>query len=190
MLWLQLFWSFFQIGLFSFGGGYAALPLIQGEIVDRLGWLDMAAFSDLVTLSQMTPGPIGINAATFVGIQVGGVPGALLATFACVLPSCVIVSVLARLYVRYKNLWVMQGMLAGLRPAVVALIASAGAGIMLLAFFGRQGLAAGLAGLDVFAVVLFSLALLWLRLKKPPPVLVMGLCGVLGGLCYLLTENV
>lgn len=188
MVWLQLFWSFFQIGLFSFGGGYASLPLIQGEIVDRLGWLDMAAFSDLVTISQMTPGPIGINAATFVGIQVAGIPGALLATFSYVLPSCVIVSVLARLYTKYKNLWVMQGILAGLRPAVVALIASAGAGIILLAFFGQKGFS--LAGLDVFAVVLFTLALVWLRLKKPNPILVMSLCGVFGGLYYLLTENV
>ena len=72
MIYLQLFWSFLQIGLFSFGGGYAAIPLIQGQIVDRHGWLSMPEFTDLVTISQMTPGPIAINSATFVGIKIAG----------------------------------------------------------------------------------------------------------------------
>ena len=94
MIYLQLFWSFLQIGLFSFGGGYAALPLIQGQIVDRHGWLAMAEFTDLITISQMTPGPIAINAATFVGIKIAGPAGAAAATLGCVLPSCVIATVL------------------------------------------------------------------------------------------------
>ena len=80
MIYLQLFLSFLQIGLFSFGGGYAAMPLIQGQVVDAHGWLSMSEFTDLITISQMTPGPIAINAATFVGIKIAGLPGALAAT--------------------------------------------------------------------------------------------------------------
>ena len=86
-LYLELFWSFFQIGLFSFGGGYAALPLIQAQVVDVHHWLSLSELTDLVTISQMTPGPIAINAATFVGIQLGGPLGAVVCTLGCVLPS-------------------------------------------------------------------------------------------------------
>ena len=94
MIWFQLFLSFLQIGLFSFGGGYAAMPLIQEQIVNIHGWLDMDQFTDLITISQMTPGPIAINSATFVGIRIGGIPGALVATLGCILPSCIIVTLL------------------------------------------------------------------------------------------------
>ena len=87
MIYLQLFWSFFQIGLFSFGGGYAALPLIQTQVVDLHHWLSMSEFMDLITISQMTPGPIAINSATFVGIQIAGPWGAVVSTLGCILPS-------------------------------------------------------------------------------------------------------
>ena len=92
MIYLQLFLSFLQIGLFSFGGGYAAMPLIQDQVVTRYGWLSMAEFTDLITISQMTPGPIAVNSATFVGIRIAGIPGALVATFGCILPSCILVT--------------------------------------------------------------------------------------------------
>lgn len=95
MIYLQLLWSFFQIGLFSIGGGYATMPLIQHQVVELHGWLTMTQFSDIITISQMTPGPIAINSATFVGIQVAGIPGALVATLGCVIPSCIIVTTLA-----------------------------------------------------------------------------------------------
>ena len=91
MIHLELFWSFFQIGLFSIGGGYAAMPLIQHQVVELHPWLTLEQFSDIITISQMTPGPIAINSATFVGLQLGGLPGALVATAGCVLPSCIIV---------------------------------------------------------------------------------------------------
>lgn len=83
MIYLQLFLSFLQIGLFSFGGGYAAMPLIQAQIVDAHGWLTMSEFTDLITISQMTPGPIAVNSATFVGINIAGIPGAIVATIGC-----------------------------------------------------------------------------------------------------------
>ena len=134
MTYLQLFISFFQIGLFSIGGGYAALPLIQEQVVNLHGWMDMTQFIDIITISQMTPGPIAINAATFVGIKTAGIGGAIVATVGCVTPSCIIVLVLAAVYYRFRNLHTIKGVLSGLRPAVVALIASAGLSIVIVTF--------------------------------------------------------
>ena len=116
MIYLQLFLSFLQIGLFSFGGGYAAMPLIQDQVVTAHGWLSMPEFTDLITISQMTPGPIAINSATFVGMKIAGVPGAIAATVGCVFPSCVIVTLLARLYLKYRDMSLLQGILGSLRP--------------------------------------------------------------------------
>ena len=100
MLLLKLFFSFIQVGLFSVGGGYAAMPLIQGQVVTLHGWLTKSEFTDLITISQMTPGPIAVNSATFVGMKIAGIPGAVVATAGCILPSCVIVTILARLYLK------------------------------------------------------------------------------------------
>ena len=100
MIYLQLFLSFLQIGMFSFGGGYSAMPLIQGQVVTLHGWLTMSEFTDLITISQMTPGPIAVNSATFVGMKIAGIPGAVVATAGCILPSCIIVTILARLYLK------------------------------------------------------------------------------------------
>lgn len=85
MIYLQLFFSFLQIGMFSFGGGYAAMPLIQGQVVTLHGWLTISEFTDLITISQMTPGPIAVNSATFVGMKIAGIPGAIVATAGCIL---------------------------------------------------------------------------------------------------------
>ena len=98
MIYLELFLSFLQIGLFSFGGGYAAMPLIQEQVVNGHHWLSMTEFTDLITISQMTPGPIAVNSATFVGIRIAGIPGALAATLGCILPSCLIVTLIASFY--------------------------------------------------------------------------------------------
>ena len=104
MIYLELLWSFMQIGLFSIGGGYAAMPLIQNQVVDLHPWLTIQQFADIMTIAEMTPGPIAINAATFVGIQVAGLPGALVATFGCVLPPFCIVLVLAWVYFKPPQL--------------------------------------------------------------------------------------
>lgn len=183
---IQLFWSFFQIGLFSIGGGYAALPLIQEQVVEKYSWLSMMEFTDLITIAEMTPGPIAINAATFVGLRIEGVWGAVTATFGCVFPSCIIMSILAYLYFKYSNLKMIQGILAGLRPAVVALIASAGVSILLVAFFGEKG-SIHLEHLNLVSVLLFAAAFFILKKWKPSPVLVMFSCGIGGGAVYLLT---
>ena len=111
MIYLQLFLSFLQIGALSFGGGYAAMPLIQAQIVTNHGWLSMSEFTDLVTIAEMTPGPIAVNSATFVGTKIGGVLGALVATAGCILPACILVTLIARLYLKYRNLAVLQSVL-------------------------------------------------------------------------------
>ena len=114
MIYLQLFLSFLQIGAFSFGGGYAAMPLIQNQVVQLHSWLSQSEFTDLITISQMTPGPIAINSATFVGTRIAGIPGALAATAGCVLPSCILVTLLAKIYLKYRNLSLLQGVLKSL----------------------------------------------------------------------------
>ena len=175
---LKLFWSFFQIGLFSFGGGYAAMPLIQNQVVDANGWLGMTEFMDLVTISQMTPGPIAINSATFVGIRIAGVSGALAATLGCVLPSGVIVIVLARLYLKYRNMTLLQEILNSLRPAVVAMIASSGISILAAALWGEEG-AIRLSQTNWRMAVLFGVCVLLLKKRQMNPIWVMVLAGII-----------
>ena len=176
---LELFWSFFQIGAMSIGGGYAALPLIRAQVVELHGWLTMTEFTDLITIAEMTPGPIAINGATFVGTQVAGLTGAIIATLGCVLPSSAIVLTLAFLYNRFRRLTVIQGILAGLRPAVVALIASAGLSILMTALWGGTSPDSWL-DIRVFPCLLFVGALAVLRRFKLSPIAVMLGCGALG----------
>ena len=184
MIYLELFWSFVQIGMFSIGGGYAAMPLIQNQVVDIHPWLSMQQFADVMAIAEMTPGPIAINAATFVGIQVAGIPGAIIATLGCVLPSCAIVLTLAYIYYRFRGLTMVQGVLAGLRPAVLAMIASAGLSLMILAFYGQRQLPANLLDLDLIAVIIFGAAVFVLRKWKVSPIWIMAGAGVAGILLY------
>ena len=186
MIYVELLWSFFQIGLFSIGGGYAAMPLIQNQVVDIHPWLTMTQFADIMTIAEMTPGPIAINAATFVGIQVAGLPGAILATIGCVLPSCVIVMTLAWIYYRFRGLNMVQGILAGLRPAVVAMIASAGISLLVMALYGQRILPEDLTELDTIAAALFASGLVLLRKWKVNPLWVMAGSGAAGVLLYAL----
>jgi len=184
MMYLELFFSFFQIGLFSIGGGYAAMPLIQQQVVELHPWLTMGQFADVVTIAEMTPGPIAVNAATFVGIQVGGLPGAVIATIGCVLPSCMIVMLLAFLYHRFRGLTVMQGILAGIRPAVVAMIASAGLSLLLTALYGQNALPAHIGSPDLIAAAIFLAGLAILRIWKVNPLYVMAGAGAAGVVLY------
>mgnify|MGYP000568560337 CR=1 FL=1 len=124
MIYLQLFLSYLKIGFFGFGGGYAMLSLIQHEVVISHQWISNSELTDIIAISQMTPGPIAVNSATFVGIKIAGVPGALAATFGCILPSCILVTLLAKLYLKYREMAMLQGILRSLRPAVVAMIGS------------------------------------------------------------------
>ncbi len=184
MIYLKLFWSFIQIGLFSIGGGYAAMPLIQAQAVEQHAWLSINEFIDLITIAEMTPGPIAVNSATFVGIRIAGIGGAIVATLGCILPSLIIVSLLSYVYTKYKNISILQSVLKSLRPAVVALIASAGLSILLKVVFG--GGAMVLANINVIGICLFAAAFFVLRKFKWNPILVMTLCGAAGLLLGIL----
>lgn len=177
MIYLQLFFSFLQIGAFSFGGGYAALPLIQNQVVAANHWMTMDEFTNLITISQMTPGPIAINSATFVGLQVAGIGGAIIATLGCILPSCILVSLIAFLYFKYKNLSIIKNVLVFLRPAVVAMIASAGLLIVTSAFWSEESSIGNWKTINGRAVVIFVLCVILLRKFKWNPILVMLLAG-------------
>ena len=175
---LQLLLSFLQVGALSIGGGYAAMPLIREQTVILHPWLTAAEFADLVTIAEMTPGPIALNAATFVGMRVAGIPGALTATLGCVLPSILIVSVLSWLYVRFRSGRAMKSVLGTLRPVVVAMIASAAVALIQTACTASGGgfsLPGCLLMLSAFALLQVKV-----RGKKLSPILVMALCGVCG----------
>ena len=134
ILFLQLFGTFFVIGAFTIGGGYAMLSLIQGEVVTGHGWISESTFTDIVAISQMTPGPIGINSATYVGYDVlmqatgshlMGVLGSMTATLALIIPSFILVLLIVRFYTQFKNSTLFEGVMGGLRPTVVGLIGAA-----------------------------------------------------------------
>lgn len=184
MILFHLFVSFLKIGAFSFGGGYAALPLIQEEVVTLNQWLSMTEFTDLITISQMTPGPIAVNSATFVGIKIAGIPGAVAATLGCILPSCIIVTSLAYLYIKYRKLDSLQGVLKMLRPAVVAMIATAGVSILVSAFFNGSSIA--FENLNLVMVFIFSISMYLLMKKKANPIFVMVLAGLLNVLVEMI----
>ena len=140
VIFLQLFWVFFIIGLFTFGGGYAMLSLIQTQVVTAHSWLTESAFTDIVAISQMTPGPVGINCATYVGYEVArgagasqivGILGSLTATLAVVLPSFLIVLTIVRFYTKFKNNKMFEEVMGWIRPAVVGLIGAAAIILML-----------------------------------------------------------
>ena len=180
----ELFWSFVKVGAFCVGGGYASMPLIQAEVIENHAWMTMPQFIDIFTISQMTPGPIGINAATFVGTKIAGVPGALAATAGCILPACILVTLIAKLYLKYRNLSVLQSVLGSLRPAVVAMIASAGVTILLNAFWGGRTIVP--TQTNCLMIGIFALSFFLLRKTKLNPIAVMVLAGIvnlLAGLC-------
>lgn len=175
MTYVQLFFSFLLVGLFSVGGGYAAIPLIQAQVVEAHGWLTMAEFTNLVTIAEMTPGPIAVNSATFVGIRIAGVPGAVVATLGCIFPALILVSVLAYLYRRYQSAPALDSVLSCLRPAVVALIAAAG--LAMLGTAVLSGAAPAPGNVQWASAALFCAALVLLLWRKWNPILVMCLCG-------------
>ncbi len=178
MIYIELFISFLQIGMFSIGGGYAAMPLIEAQTVDLHGWLTLREFTDLITIAEMTPGPIAVNSATFVGIRIAGIPGALAATLGCILPSLIIVSIMSWAYARFSASGGMQAVLKCLRPTVVALIA--GAAISILNLVALDGAEFSFGSLHLGALLLFAAALCALRIKRLNPILVMAVCGAIG----------
>lgn len=174
---LNLYLTFFKIGLFSFGGGYAALPLIQQEVVGANSWLSLSEFNDLITISQMTPGPIAVNSATFVGVRVGGILGGLVATLGCVTPSAIIVGILAYFYKKYKDLDSISNVLYFLRPAIISMILIAGVDILMTALFDTRTIA--LMNLDYKMLGLFLLTLILMLKKDIDPIKLMLASGAI-----------
>lgn len=186
MLILRLFFSFLQVGLFSVGGGYAAIPLIQNQIVDVHHLMTMSEFADLVTIAEMTPGPVTINSATFVGNKLAGLPGALICTLGAIIPSFVICLSLAYFYYKYRNFKGVQTILGALRPAVVALISSAGLSILTLALFQAEPGNIVLGDFRFIEAGLFVFGLYALRKWKTSPIAVIFGSGFIGTLLYLI----
>lgn len=183
---LQLFFSFIQVGMFSVGGGYAAIPLIQDQIVNVHHLMTPEEFSDLITVAEMTPGPVSINSSTFVGMRLGGVGGVLLCTLGCIIPSFLICFALAHFYYKYRTVGGVQVVLGALRPAVVAMIGSAGLSILMLGLFGTDLFSARLENLRFVELIIFAGALVILRRKKVSPVLMILGSGVVGTAAYLI----
>lgn len=181
---IKLFLSFLKIGLFSFGGGYAALALIQEQVVDINQWLSLNEFNDLITISQMTPGPIAINSATFVGTRIAGFPGAMAATFGCVLPSALIVGTISYFYKKYSDLDAISNVLYFLRPAIVSMILMAGISILRTAFFNTNTIAFN--NLDWLMFIIFGLSLFAMFKLKTDPIKIMLASGII----YLLISIV
>lgn len=185
MIYLQMFLAYFQIGLFSFGGGYAAMPLIQSLIVEQRGWLSMTEYSDLVTIAEMTPGPIAVNSATFVGQKMAGLSGAIVCTLGCIAPSLIIVLILAWAYTKYRKLKTVQAVLESLRPAVVAMIAGAALTILLMALFQTSTISEiAFSNIRIIELVLFAVSLMLLRIKKASPIQIIFGTAAIGTLLY------
>ncbi len=179
MIYLELFWTFLKIGAFTFGGGYAMLPLIQAEVRAH-GWLSAEELVDFIAVSESTPGPFAVNISTFVGMRAGGLFGAFCATFGVVLPSFVIILLVARCYEKFRESRAVRGCMSGLKPAVVGLIAAAVISTGQTVFF-PAGISAGVFTSPAFlcSAVIFAAGIL-LSVKKVHPIIIIVISAVLG----------
>ncbi|MGM9817766.1 MAG: chromate transporter [Paludibacteraceae bacterium] len=173
-IYLQLFLTFFKIGLFGFGGGYGMLSLIQNEVVERNGWISASEFTDIVAISQMTPGPIGINSATYIGYTAtNSVLGSCIATFAVMLPSFIIILTICHFFSKFKKKTDVQHIMQGLRPAVIGLIAAAA-----LLLINEENF------VDYLSWIFFAGAFLLNKYCKVHPILIIVFAGIAGFIVY------
>jgi chromate transporter len=169
---IKIYLSFLKIGAFSFGGGYAMLPLIQREIVENNNWITFKEFIDIIGISQMTPGPIAINSATFVGFKVSGILGSVSATLGVVSFSFILVSIANHYILKFKESYIMKAALTGMRPALIGLI------ISVFLSLGKESYK------DVKSVVIGIIILGLLLKTKLHPILIIMISGVLGVVFY------
>lgn len=190
MIFLQLFYTFLKIGLFSFGGGYGMLSVIQGEVVGKYGWLTSAEFTDIVAISQMTPGPIGINSATYVGFtavlgagysESMAVLGAILASFSVMLPSFILMLLVCKFLMHYRKHPSVETIFSIIRPTVVGLLASAALLLMNSDNFGNYST-------DpihfLLSILFFLFAFVGVKVWKLSPILLIVICGAISGIVY------
>lgn len=180
---VRLFSTFFKIGLFSIGGGYAILPMIKEQVVLAKHWLTGQEFTDIITISQMMPGPIAVNTSSFVGIRVAGIPGAVVATVGCVISGFTISILLYRFFQKKSDSPYMSAVLNGLKASSLGLVLSAAFSILLLTLFGTDEHVV-LSSFQLPAAILFGTAVLLLRKFKKPPVFVIVFTGIVGLLIY------
>ncbi len=185
MIYLELFYTFFTIGLFTFGGGYAMLPLIQQKVVEN-GWMELEQLVDFVAVSESTPGPFAVNAATYVGTEMGGPLGAICATLGVVLPSFIIILIVAKCYIRFKQSKLVSGAMFSLRATVVGLMAGALYGMLPTVFFHGLEISWSnvmtpefLCTAGIFGVMLV------LALKKVSPIILIAASAAVGIVCGL-----
>lgn len=179
MIYLDLFLTFLKIGAFTFGGGYAMLPLIQEAVLDH-GWLDAKSLVDFIAVSESTPGPFAVNIATYVGAETGGVFGSFCATLGVVLPSFVIILIVAQFYEKFKESKAVKGCMSGLKPAVVGMIGAAVISVGSTAFFADGFSATAFTQLSLYvSLAIFALSMV-LAFKKAHPILIICISAVLG----------
>ncbi len=188
MIYLELFLEFFKIGLFTFGGGYAMIPVIRETVLSN-GWLNEYSLMNYIAVAESTPGPIAVNMATFVGSSQGGILGALVATLGVVLPSFIIILLIASVisgFMKYKD---VESFMSGVRPCVVAMIFATGAILGMSVLFGFSSAGDAMAP-DMRAIAIFGVLtavhLLWKRLrkKKPSPIVMILISAALGAVAY------
>ncbi|HHX24726.1 MAG: chromate transporter [Tepidanaerobacteraceae bacterium] len=191
MIYLTLFTSFIKIGLFSFGGGYAMIPLIQKEIESH-GWLSASEFVDIIAIAEMTPGPVAVNSATFVGYKAAGVLGGLVATIGVSLPSLILILIVSTFFFKFKDHPVKNIIFYGLRPVIVGLIFAAAIFVAQTTFFSNSITLSDLSNLiknplnfiDIKSIFIFVLTLISLVKFKIHPILIIMASGVLGFILY------
>ena len=194
MIFLQLFYTFFKIGLFGFGGGYAMISMIQGEVVTRHEWLSSNEFTDIIAISQMTPGPIGINSATYVGysavVNAGyshavGILGSTIATVSVALPSFILMVLISKFFLKYQKHPIIASVFEGLRPGVVGLLAAAALVLMNRENFGTYNWQI------LTSIILFAGTFIASYRYKVNPILLIVICGIIGYVTfgYILTPQ-
>ena len=181
MIYLELFWTFLTIGAFTFGGGYAMLPLIQEQVAARWGdTISQQAMIDFIAVSESTPGPFAINMATYVGSRMGGVFGSFCATLGVVVPSFVIILIVARCYDKFRDNKIVKGCMTGLKPAVVGLIANAVLGVLMTVFFPAGITLAVFTQVEFYVFAGVFALMLVLAFKKVHPIIIICLSAVIG----------
>ena len=179
MIYINLFFTFLKIGAFTFGGGYAMLPLIRASITEN-NWMDDDQILNFIAVSESTPGPFAINVSTYVGMEAGGIFGSVLATLGVVLPSFIIILIVAKLYDKFKTNKYVQGAMSGLKPAVIGFIATAVLSTGITVFF-PTGIKLEVMGTFAFITsVIIFVSMLILALKKVHPIIIIGISAAAG----------
>jgi len=184
----RMMWAFFKIGLFTIGGGYAMIPLISEEMISN-GWMTSYEVADLIAIAKMTPGPFAVNTATYAGMKLYGFTGALLCTLGVILPSLFITLIVAKFFFDFQDRKIVKSLLSGIRPTVVALIASAIISVSAITLFHVESLDLlfdSLGNIEAFSIVILVFSLALLLWKKVHPIFVIVLAGISGIVFYSL----